>query len=198
MGTRPAEPATKGGTVVAGKYWRGRQKPPTEKPSQPPSPFRKGPDKAAPPLGDGGLAAFKDSVHQLERRVEVLEAQEGPEPWHDSATDFLPSMDGSPGIVVDEGVARATPCTRFDLGEGKELMFSKGVVGGLDEGQKALFCPEVVTKPLSEAQRQRLQAWRESAAVCKVEIADVPKGEQLPPWLACMSRELNARGVELK
>jgi len=152
------------------------------------------PDK----LTEADLAKFKERVGLLERRVEVLEAGEGAEPWHDTATDFLPSMEGSPGIVVDEGVARAAPCTRFDLGEGKELVFSKGVVGGLDEGQRALYCPETITQPLSEEQQRRLRGWRESADVCKGEIAEIPKGEKLQPWLGCMSRELSARGMELK
>lgn len=149
-------------------------------------------------LTETDVIALKEQVDLLERRMAVLEAQEETEPWHDTATDFLPSMEGSPGIVVDDGVARATPCTRFDLGEGKELMFSKGIVGGLDEGQQALYCPETITKPLTEEQQRRLRGWRESADVCKGEIAEVPKGEKLQPWLACMSRELSARGFEFK
>lgn len=198
MATKPAKPDTKGGTVVGGRYYWGHGKPPSEKRPGPPPFLSKPPDKATAPLSDGDLAQLKDQVGLLERRMEVVEAEGGTEPWHGTTTDFLPSMTGSPGIVVDEGVARATPCTRFDLGEGKELVYSKGIVGGLDEGQKALYCPETTTKPLSEAQQQRLRDWRDAANVCKGEIAEVPKGEQLQPWLGCMSRELSARGLELK
>lgn len=198
MATKPAQPATKGGTVVGGRYYWGRATPPSEKRAGPPPFLNKTPDKDAAPLSDADMAQLKDQVVLLGRRVDVLEVEGGAESCHGTATDFLPSMEGSPGIVVDDGVARATPCTRFDLGNGKELMFSKGIVGGLDEGQKALYCPETITKPLSDEQQRRLLGWRESADVCKGEIADFPKGEKLQPWLACMSRELSIRGIELK
>ena len=107
-------------------------------------------------------------------------------------------MSGSPGIIVDEGVARASACTRFDLGGGSELIFSKGVIGALDEGQKALLCTETVTKPLSPEQERRLRGWREAAATCKGEIADLPDGKKVKPWLLCMSRELKGKGMEVK
>ena len=158
-----------------------------------------------PPAHGSHIPLTPEELHKLdvrlgtlERRVEVVEAQEATEPWHDTAMDFLPQMDGSPGIVVDEGVARATPCTRFDLGGGSELIFSKGVVGALDEGQKALLCTETTTKPLSDEQSRRLRGWRDSANTCKTEIAPIPKGGRLEPWLTCMSRELKAQGIEVK
>ena len=150
------------------------------------------------PLTDQELSRFKDRMDLFDRRLAVVEEQEATEPWHGTTMDFLPSMGGSPGIVVDPGVARATPCTRFDLGEKSELVFSKGVIGALDEGQKALLCTETVTKPLSREQEQRLRGWRESADTCRQEIAEVPKGEQLEPWLTCMSRELKSRDIEVK
>jgi len=150
------------------------------------------------PLSQEELRRFGERMDLLERRLSVVEEQEATEPWHGTTMDFLPSMRGSPGIVVDPGVARATPCTRFDLGGDSELVFSKGVIGALDEPQKALLCTETVTKPLSPEQERRLRGWREAAATCKGEIADVPDGEKLEPWLTCMSRELKGKGIEVK
>ena len=161
------------------------------------NPGNPGPQSHAP-LTEQEMHNLKSRLETLERRMEVVEEQEASEPWHGTTMDFLPQMEGSPGIIVDEGVARATPCTRFDLGEESELVFSKGVVGALDEGQKALFCPETVTKPLTPEQEKRLRGWRDSADTCKQEIAEVPKGDKLEPWLTCMSRELKAQGIAVK
>ena len=153
--------------------------------------------EANPPLSDGEVRHLKELVQDHERRLSVVEEQEQSEPWHGGLIDTLPAMDGSPGFVVDEGVARATPCTRIDLGEGSELVYSKGVVGPLDAPQKALFCPETVDKPVSEPLRRRHQAFREASESCKGEIADLPEGERMRSWIGCISREAGKRGEQI-
>lgn len=149
------------------------------------------------PPDERELDGLRSAVGNLERRLAVLEERERQEPWHSNLSDFLPAMQGSPGFVVDEGVARATPCTEIELDGGRSIVYSKGVVGALDDAQKALFCAETIKKPVSEPQRQRISAFQDAADTCKGEIAEIPEGDRLPPWLSCMAREARQRGVEL-
>ena len=107
----------------------------------------------------------------------------------------IPYAYGSPGIVVDESVAKVTPCRYIEYKPGKRLAFSKGIVGALSDAQEEIYCPEWV-KLESPGLERRLSSWMESVETCKEEIAEIPKGERLEPWLSCMSRELAAAGVE--
>ena len=93
-------------------------------------------------------------------------------------------MEGSPGIVVNEALARVSSCRCVD-----NICFSRGIIGTLDEEQRGWACnPRLeLDSPALEA---RIEAFRESAAACKTYIARYPKGERLRPWLECMSREL--------
>ena len=102
---------------------------------------------------------------------------------------------GTSGIVVDEARAKATPCRCIEYKPGKKLCFSSGVVGALSDEQEKLYCnPE--EKLESPGLEKRLKSWMGSVDICKAEIAKIPPGERLKPWLSCMSRELKARGVE--
>jgi len=102
---------------------------------------------------------------------------------------------GSPGVVVNEAVAMASPCRCIEYRPGKKLCFSKGIVGALSDEQEKVYC--TTTVPLeSPGLEKRLDDWMESVGVCKAEIAPIPKGERLEPWLSCMSRELSTRGIE--
>ncbi len=119
--------------------------------------------------------------------------------FHDgapSALDFLDHLNGGDGIVVNEALARESPCVAFELGA-RKLVFSKGVVGALDESQQALYCPTTETRPLSAKQTERLRAFRESAESCRVMTAELAKGERLSPFLRCMETELRQRGHRL-
>jgi len=115
-----------------------------------------------------------------------------------SSVDFLSQMHGSPGFVVDEAVARESSCIGYALkGKGTEpdLVFTHGIVGALDADQRETYCSTgVVLHDLTPKQKARLAAFKDSSAVCKTEIAEVPKGERLEPWLGCMSAELRKRG----
>lgn len=102
---------------------------------------------------------------------------------------------GSPGIVVDEALAKVTPCRCIEYRPGKKLCFSKGIIGTLSDEQEKLYCP-TTEKLESPGLEKRLEGWMESVDTCKIEIANIPKGERLKPWLSCMSRELKARGIE--
>jgi len=102
---------------------------------------------------------------------------------------------GESGIVVDEAKAKATSCRCIEYKPGKKLCFSSGVVGALSDEQEKLYCnPEIPLE--SPGLEKRLKSWMGSVDICKGEIAKVPPGERLKPWLSCMGRELKAKGVE--
>jgi len=107
----------------------------------------------------------------------------------------VPYQEGSPGIVVNEATAMASPCRCIEYRPGKKLCFSKGIIGALSDEQEAIYCP--VTEELeSPGLEKRLKDWMDAVETCKAEIAPIPKGERLEPWLSCMSREMKARGIE--
>jgi len=107
----------------------------------------------------------------------------------------VPYQEGSPGIVVNEATAMASPCRCIEYRPGKKLCFSKGIIGALSDEQEAIYCP--VTEELeSPGLEKRLKDWMDAVETCKAEIAPIPKGERLEPWLSCMSRELKARSIE--
>ncbi len=107
----------------------------------------------------------------------------------------IPYAFGSPGIVVDEALAKATPCRCIEYRPGKKLCFSKGIIGALSDEQEKIYCP-TIEKLESPGLERRLEGWMGAVDTCKAEIAEIPKGERLEPWLSCMSRELAAAGVE--
>lgn len=103
--------------------------------------------------------------------------------------DWLPHMYGSPGIVVDEGLARSSPCIRMMLKE-RPLVWSKGIVGALDEKQQALYCGEYIEKELTPAVKERIAAWHTATEVCKAEVESQEPGlDRMERWWGCMSRQ---------
>jgi len=115
---------------------------------------------------------------------------------HDSLMlHSIPHGYGSPGIVVSEAIAKTSPCRCIEYRPGKKLCFSKGIVGALSDEQERIYCP-AVEELVSPGLEKRLKDWMEAVETCKAEIAPIPKGERLEPWLGCMSRELAAHGIE--
>lgn len=107
----------------------------------------------------------------------------------------MPHMEGSPGIVVDPDVAARTSCRCARVND-SEVCFSKGIIGGLDEGQKEAYCnPKTYYE--SPGLEERLGEFKEAVAAAQEKIKDVPKGERLGPWLSAMSLELQKRGIEV-
>lgn len=138
----------------------------------------------------------REEVHQIAMATadEVMSRMRERE--HDSLMlHSTPYAFGSPGIVVSEATAKATPCRCIEYRPGKKLCFSKGIIGALSDEQEKMYCP--VMEPMeSPGLEKRLEGWMESVETCKAEIAAVPKGERLEPWLSCMSRELASHGIE--
>lgn len=101
---------------------------------------------------------------------------------------------GSPGIVVNADVAARTSCRCYVVDE-TEMCFSKGIIGTLNKAQREAYCP--TKEILTEGIAKRVKEFKGAAEVCKAEIAKIPKGERLEPWLSCMGREARKRGLEL-
>lgn len=144
--------------------------------------------------GEGVLSL--EDVERIARRTAEEVVARMREQDHDSL--MLHSLGpgfGESGIVVDEAKAKATSCRCIEYQPGKKLCFSSGVVGALSDEQEKLYCnPEIPLE--SPGLEKRLKSWMGATKICKAEIAEVPKGERLEPWLHCMSRELSARGVK--
>jgi hypothetical protein len=103
--------------------------------------------------------------------------------------------EASPGIVVDADIAAKTPCRCARVGE-SEICFSRGIVGGLDAGQKEAYCnPKTYFE--SPGLEKRIGEFNEAVVAAQEKIKDVPKGERLEPWLSAMSEELEKRGIEV-
>lgn len=102
---------------------------------------------------------------------------------------------GSPGIVVNPEVAKATSCTCYRL-DGKFMCFSKGIIGALSQEQKKIYCPTIVEKE-SPALKERIRRFREAAEEAHKKIEHLPKGERLEPWLTEMGKELRKREIEI-
>lgn len=139
----------------------------------------------------------------VDDRLAMAELENAPFTGSPGIGDFVSESHGHRGaIVVDEGAARASGCIGYALNADKpeeaDLVFVRhGAVGALSKDQQAQFCPTVELRPLSDRQKSRLRAFKESTQVCKREEENVPKGERLEPWMSCMTRELRSRGERL-
>jgi len=122
----------------------------------------------------------------------ILEEQEE----SDLLLHSIPHAFGSPGIVVDEATAKVSPCRYIEYRPGKRLAFSKGIIGALSDEQEKNYCP-TWEKLESPGLQRRLERWMESVDTCKKEIAEIPRGDRLMPWLNCMSRELKVRKIDV-
>lgn len=107
----------------------------------------------------------------------------------------VPYLEGSPGIVVDEAVALASPChgARFDT---SEIIFSKGIVGALDEKQKVTYCKLGTTYEEKGALVERIKRFKEAIAAAK-EKYRLEHRPGVTRWLALTGEELRKRGIEL-
>jgi hypothetical protein len=103
---------------------------------------------------------------------------------------------GSPGIVVDEATARATPCTCFTY-KGKDLCHSKGIIGMLDQDQQKVYC--IAGKAYKEQPKlvERYNRFAKAAEEAHKRIETIPRGERLEPWLEAMGQELSKRGISI-
>jgi hypothetical protein len=152
------------------------------------------------------VATIEEGQRSLrEIRVEAMAGEfiagsiEGSPPPGISVTDWLSGIGGSPGIIVDPGKARSTPCLRIQLGEGRRpLIYSQGIIGALDEEQQALYCQEgYEDKPITEKQQQRIAAMEQASKLCSDETNNVDDtSRRIETYFSCLGRELKSRGHE--
>ncbi|MBA7556799.1 hypothetical protein ES705_49519 [subsurface metagenome] len=104
---------------------------------------------------------------------------------------------GSPGAILDEATAKASPCSCFTY-KGKDLCWSKGVIGLLTQDQQGVYC--VAGKAYKEQPRlvERYTRFAAAAERAHKEIESMPKGmPRLEVWLSAMGRELAKEGIEV-
>lgn len=101
------------------------------------------------------------------------------------------------GIVINEELARKTPCTCYQIGKTKEprdlLCWSSGIIGSLSDADEVLFCPTKVIKPATRELKDRLD--RFTSAVRKA--SERYKGEGITRWLQLVSEEMRKVGLDI-
>jgi len=134
-----------------------------------------------------------DKLGELEKRVEKLEKMLEPE-----EPNFLLHLTveetASPAIMVDEAVAKASPCRCFTY-KGKDYCFAKGAIGMLNPTQAELYCIAGKTYEVSPRIQERFYRFAAAAEEAHKKIEKIPKGERLLPWLEEMGKELKERGI---
>jgi len=122
---------------------------------------------------------------------------EGPSPGQ-SVSEWIHGLFGSPGLVIDEERALATPCIRIELGEGRRpLVYSHGVIGALDDEQKEAYCQAgYIERELSERQRERLATMEVASKKCSAETIGDTGREHIQRYFTCLSKELKSTGQE--
>ena len=92
------------------------------------------------------------------------------------------------GIVIDEEVAKATPCSCYEYEPEKFVCWSKGVIGTLTDAQEAMYCnPRIVKKDKGIA--ERIRKFKEAV--------EAVKGIPYPKRLTEFGKELRKRGIEI-
>jgi len=156
------------------------------------------PSEAFDPPGEGSTPHHSnpgpEQVAQL--RAELADLRDEAFNRHRGVTisDWVTSPD-SPGIVINEERAKASPCKCFTY-KGRDYCYSPGIIGMLEAGQVPSYCPtkEYEVRP---GIKQRFEEFSEAAEAAHKKIEEIPKGERLIPWLTEMGKELRARGVEV-
>jgi len=150
----------------------------------------------------GMLDQQAKTLRVVDKRMTRIEAHEvGSPPFTGAGGPGIADFLYEDGIVTDPAVAREdVPCLCNEIesrGGHSELCFKHGVVGALSKDQIDLYCATKEVRPLSPDQKARLEDFNSAAATCHTAIQGVPKGQELEPWMSCMSAELRARGREL-
>ena len=102
----------------------------------------------------------------------------------------------SPGLVIDEHTAKATPCSCFTY-KGKDLCWSKGVIGMLKQEQQDAYCVAGKAYKTQPKLTERYTTFAEAAEAAHKKIEALPKGERLETWLSAMGEELGKRGIKI-
>ena len=132
----------------------------------------------------------------IEPHAEIVGA-EGPPPGQ-TVSEWLSSLYGSPGFVIDEERALSTPCIKIELGEGRRpLVYSHGIQGSLDDEQKERYCQVgYVERELTPKQRERLTTMEVAANRCSTQTIGAAGQERIQNYFTCLAKELKTKGQE--
>lgn len=101
------------------------------------------------------------------------------------------------GIVVDDKLAKETPCKCFKIGPTKEahdlICFSKGIIGTLTNAQDNIYCTKKDISPPSPELKQRFNRFVQAIHAAQSRY----KGEGIETWLTLTGEELRKRGIEV-
>jgi len=100
-------------------------------------------------------------------------------------------------LILDDNVAKSTPCTCYSFPDKTDMCWSAGAIGTLLPSQEINYCTEKITRPAPAKLKERREKFLEAVNAAQARIKDVPKGERLIPWLESMSSELEKRGIEI-
>ncbi len=104
---------------------------------------------------------------------------------------------GSPGAILDEATAKASPCSCFTY-KGKDMCWSKGIVGLLAQDQQEVYCVAGKTYKAQPALTERYERFAAAAEEAHKKIEMMPKGmPRLEAWLGAMGEELTKKGIEI-
>lgn len=100
------------------------------------------------------------------------------------------------GIVINEEVAKTTPCKCFQLKADELLCFSKGILGAMSDPQEEIYCTEKHIEPATHGQKKRIAAFTEAVQQAKerYEAEGKPgKGR----WQELVGEEAEKKGVRI-
>ena len=141
--------------------------------------------------GEELLAKGRELIEESQRILEELPST------HELLFHFGIEEAGSPGAVLDEAAAKASPCSCFTY-KGKDLCWSKGIIGMLTQDQQKLYCIAGKTYKAQPALTERYDRFAEAAEEAHKKIEAMPKGmPRLEVWLGAMGTELSKRGIEV-
>ena len=71
-------------------------------------------------------------------------------------------------IIVDDEIAKHSPCTCYVYDNGKKICYSIGAIGVLSDEQEKQFCKEQIVKgDLPPQMQERMDTFAHAVEVCK-------------------------------
>lgn len=115
--------------------------------------------------------------------------------FHSLMLHAVAEMEGGGGIVVDEEVAKATPCRCVEYKPGKYLCWSRGIVGALTDVQEGLYCNprEMIERP---GTIERMTKWQECVTKSREALPPTNGATRLEMYLSSMSKCLKEAGIK--
>lgn len=143
-------------------------------------------------------------LSKIKKRIEVIEDEiwEELERTGDAAArgaQFINHVFN--GLVVNEELAKRTPCQGYEIKPGKFMMYSPGIIGTLKLPDQEWACnPRIIHEEVPEKLQKRMTTFSEASKACKIGQKDPVTGKTTTDFVArvqCMSRALKKEGIEV-